>query len=248
MALSVRPDIIASLDKLGPLIDKALTAWNDHLQRIESKTAASPKHPQITASTDLTHDLTILRAKCHAYNERIQELQRHRCPLQDISIPDLIARNQQKRTSTETEACNLKRTLAEAEDSLSRAVPGLAFAESIITMGMRVLESSLLDLTAYETGEKHAAAARQEEKLEGIQAGIDRLRISATDEQKLAEIAGLEGSLREEQAEGRRRVVVQLDAREARREHAWLTLLLSASRLGMRMARQRMVIEFFRAQ
>ena len=244
-AQRIRTEVRASLDKLGDLLPKAQADWTNHVRRVEAEAALVPTTPQITATTSLVQDLEVLRAKCDSANTRRQALRsRGETRLADVVLNKLIAARAQRRTSTETESWDLKRTLAAVEEHLSQSMLALAEKESWRSMAMRVLAAQYDNVMDFECGMLNQEWEQRQAALVEAKQRAAAARTNAATAVETEELDKVDKALSEK---GRMleltRVVLQ--TRLQRRDRDVLLLLFLAGNVGIYMARQRILEEFF---
>lgn len=153
MDLLIRPDVLASLDKLGQLVDKARADWDNHLQRVEAELDLRSQNPQITSSTNVVHDLDVVRTKCNSVNARLRGLRSRGLRPSEILVDQLVTISKPASTSTETRAWYIKRTLGEAEDTLDVCESGLKVREQLVDVKLSLPKQTHILVTKFEKGE-----------------------------------------------------------------------------------------------
>lgn len=226
------------------MIVTAHAGWLDYWSLLRLELANIPQATQITLTTTLLHDFQVLHAKYASMNARIEALRPRGTPLQCRELADDIAMAAKPRISTETEVSNLKRTLRDVEDRLVPAVAALDIHEAFVGIGMRTLAEQYSIVAAFERGDIHREEREQWPRYSRLRKECNTMLVNAKNATERSFAKALDVSMREWKA--RMRVdAAKLDERIKHRDLNFFMLLAFANALGIKVARQRMIKEFF---
>ena len=253
MPQPARAALLASLQRLRSLLQSALVEWAVHLRVVAEElidlfhAAQDGSEPNpgesldITASSSLVTDLEILRSKVAALNSRHRALHSRGRPLDILLLPDIIAEHSAPMTGTETREWALKRSLTRAEALLTAAAFELASVEALMAVALGVLYNIVRDVIAAEQDPVVQAAAELHRGDEELRREVGYARTGESVELRFLGGEELDA------------LIVELDADEAaavsrlvaQRDRDGFDVLEMASALGVRVARHRIIAEFF---